>query len=406
MSTVSANVASAGRYSVYGRGGIVLGTAGSGTTQSAAGDVLLEASIGATPAPASVTLASGMVLTANSDGIEAARAGGFVAEPLLIRLGNGSVNAGAATLRVLRTPNATLADQGTVQIQPVVADGVTAINIATLDSARADLRALGNVTIGSASVDAGLTLASKSGAVTLTTLTIGTAVPLMTASEVGAIDVKLAGATGATLGTVVAGTNLARDITVATIAGDASLTTAAARDDIVVASTGGRAVAGDLTFAGTASDSEAGVATAAATDANGVALPDPYQLTGTTITGLAGRNIVVSGATAASLTSVTTAASDALGDVRVLTAAGPATLTTVSSRGAGLPARVVVATRNGIATGTTLNASGDIIVDATAGSAVLTTGTPAATASSSRRRSRSAASPRATTSSRLRPAGR
>lgn len=380
--TVSSTVASAGRYSVYGRGGIVLGTAEAGTTQSAAGDILLEASIGAAPPPASVTLADGMMLTANSDGVEAARVGGFVADPLVIRVGNGNVAAGGATLRALRTPNAPLADQGTVQIvsaladdgQPVVINGVTSIAVKTLDSASADLRAQGDVTIGSASVDAGLILASNAGAVTLTTLTVGTAVPLMTAAQVNAIDVKLAGATGATLGTVTTGDNLVRDITVATIGGDASLTTASARDDIVVTSSGGRAIAGDLTFAGTASDAEAGVATVAATDANGVALPDPYGLTGTTITGLAGRNIVVAGATAASLDSVTTAASDSLGDVRVLTAAGPATLTTVDTGGAGLPARVIVATRNGVATGTTLNASGDIIVDATVGSAVLTSG--------------------------------
>ena len=374
VSTVSANVTSAGRYSVYGRSGIVLGNAGAGTAQSAAGDILLEASVGAAPALASITLADGMTLTANSDGREVARPGGFIADPLVIRLGNGDLAAARATLRVLRTPGATLADQGTVQIQPVIADGVTSIAIQTLDSASADLRALGDVTVAGANVDAGLTLASKAGAVALTSLTIGTAVPLMTAAQVNAIDVKLSGTTGATLGAVTAGTNLARDITVATTGGDASIATASGRDDIVIASATGRAIAGDLTFAGAASDSEAGVATVAATDANGIALADPYRLSGPTITGLAGRNIVVSGATAASLGSVTTAASDGLGDVRVLTAAGPATLTTVNTGGTGLPARVIVATRNGVATGTTLSASGDIIVDASAGSAVLTSG--------------------------------
>ena len=378
LSTVSANVASAGRYSVYGRGGITLGTAAvtpPGTTQSAAGDVLLEASIGSAPASASVTLANNMVLTANSDGVEAASGSGFIADSLVVRLGNGSLNAGGATLRALRTPAARLVEQGTVQVQPVVTDGVKSITIAALDSVRADLRALNNVTIGSARVDAGLTLASKAGAVSLTTLTVRAAVPLMTPAEIAAIDLKLSGATGATLGNVVAATNQLRDITVATGGGTASITgAAAARDDIVVASTSGAASAANLGFVGTASDSEAGVATLAATDANGIALADPYGLTGPAITGLAGRNIVVSGATGASLGTVTTSASDSLGDVRVLTIAGPATLTTVNTGGAGLPSRIIVATRNGAATGATLNASGDIIVDATVGSATLTTG--------------------------------
>jgi filamentous hemagglutinin family protein len=378
LSTVSANVASAGRYSVYGRGGITLGSAAvtpPGTTQSAAGDVLLDASIGSAPASASVTLANNMVLTANSDSVEAASGSGFIADSLVVRLGNGSLNAGGATLRALRTPAARLVEQGTVQVQSVVTDGVKSITIAALDSVRADLRALNNVTIGSATVDAGLTLASKAGAVSLTTLTVRAAVPLMTPAEIAAIDLKLSGATGATLGNVVAATNQLRDITVATGGGTASITgAAAARDDIVVASTSGAASAANLGFVGTASDSEAGVATLAATDANGIALADPYGLTGPAITGLAGRNIVVSGATGASLGTVTTAASDNLGDVRVLTIAGPATLTTVNTGGAGLPSRIIVATRNGAATGTTLNASGDIIVDATVGSATLTTG--------------------------------
>ena len=374
VSTVSGNVLSAGRYTVDGRSGIALGTATAmapGSSQTAAGDILLQASTGAAPLPASINLAANMVLTANSDASEAPLGGGrYVPENLVVSLGNGSLNAGAATLAVDRTANAPLADQGTVQVQPATMGVVTSINIQTLDSASADLRAVNAVTIGSARVDAGLTLASQKDAVSLTTLTVGTAVPMMTTAQVNAIDVKLSGAMGASLGTVTTGANLVRDITVATVGGDASLTTASARDDIVVASATGRAIAGNLTFAGTASDSSA----VTATDANGVALPDPYGFTGPTITGLSGRNIVVSGATAASLNSVTTAASDSLGDVRVLTAAGPATLTTVSAGGAGLPTRVIVATRNGTATGTTLNASGDIIVDATAGSAVLTTG--------------------------------
>ncbi|MGI4880172.1 MAG: hypothetical protein ACRYG4_22095 [Janthinobacterium lividum] len=378
LSTVSANVASAGRYSVYGRGGIALGTAAAsapGTSQGAARDILLEASIGAAPLPASIALANNMVLTANSDGVETASGGGYIADSLVVRLGNGDLNAGGATLRALRTPAALLADQATVEVQPVVADGVKSITIATLDSARADLRALDNVTIGSATVDAGLTLASKAGAVSLGTLTVGTGTPSMTPAQVAAIDLKLNGATGATLGTVAATTNQLRDITVATSGGAASITgSAGARDDIVVASATGTASANSLSFVGAASDSEAGVATVAATDANGVALADPYHLSGATITGLAGRNIVVSGATGASLGTVTTAATGGLGDVRVTTAAGPATLNLVSTGGAGLPARVIVATRNGAATGTTLNASGDIIVDATVGSATLTTG--------------------------------
>ena len=379
LATVSNTVSSAGRYSVYGRGGIMLGTPAiapaAGATQSATGDILLEASIGTTPAAASITLASGMVLTSNSDGIEAALGGGrYTPDNLTIRLGNGSLDAAGATLIALRTPAAQLADQGTVQVQPMVAGGVGGIAVGTLDSARADLRAVNDVTIGTATVDAGLTLASQAGAVSLATLSVGTGVPLMTAAEVGAIDIKLAGATGATLGTVTSGTNLVRDVTVATVGGDASLGTAAARDDIVVTSAAGGATAGDLTFAGVAADSEAGVATAAATNANGVALPDPYGLSGPAITGLAGRNIVVSGATAASLNSVTTASSDGLGDVRVLTAAGPATLSTIVAGGAGLPARVIVATRNGAATATNVSATGDIIVDATVGNAVLTSG--------------------------------
>ncbi|QYE34638.1 hypothetical protein KZX46_18025 [Polymorphobacter sp. PAMC 29334] len=378
LSTVSADVASAGRYSVYGRGGIVLGTdaaAAPGTTQNAARDILLEASIGTAPLPASISLANNMVLTANSDGVETASGSGFIAESLVVRLGNGDLNAGGATLRALRTSAASLGDQATVQVQPVVTDGVKSITIATLDSASADLRALNDVTIDSATVDGGLTLASTAGAVSLATLTVSTGTPLMTSAQVAAIDLKLSGATGATLGTVAAATNQLRDITVATSSGTASITGAAsARDDIVVASTTGTASASDLSFVGTASDSEAGVATVAATDANGVALTDAYQVSGPTITGLAGRNIVISGATGASLGTVTTNATDSLGDVRVVAAAGPATLDTVTSGGAGLPARVIVATRNGAATGTTLNASGDIIVDATQGSATLTTG--------------------------------
>ena len=383
IATVSNAVTSAGRYTILGRGGISLGTAvtppATGTLHSAASDVLLEASIGAVPAPASVTLANGMTLVSNSDSI--GTGGGFAADPLVIRIGNGALLASGATLRAQRTTgpvaNATLAFQPTVQVQPVVTDGVKSIAIGTLDSASADLRALGNVVVGGATVDAGLTLASKAGLASLTTLTIGSGVPLMTAAETGAIDLKITGATGATLGDVAAtGTNLLRDITVATTGGDAIITGAArASDDIVVASATGKANAGDLTFAGAASDSESGNATLAATDANGVALADPYQLGGATITGLAGRNIVVAGATGASLGTVTTLASGGLGDVRVTAAAGPATLTTVNTGGAGLPARVIVATRNGAATGTTLNASGDIIVDATVGSATLTSGT-------------------------------
>nr|WP_295658888.1 hypothetical protein [Polymorphobacter sp.] len=378
LSTVSANVASAGRYSVYGRGGIALGTAAAsapGTSQGAARDILLEASIGAAPLPASIALANNMVLTANSDGVEIASGGGYIADSLVVRLGNGDLNAGGATLRALRTPVALLADQATVEVQPVVADGVKSITIATLDSARADLRALNDVMIENATVDAGLTLASKAGAVSLGTLTVGTGTPSMTPAQVAAIDLKLSGATGATLGTLAAAANRIRDITVATSGGAASITgSAGARDDIVVASATGAASANSLSFVGAASDSEAGVATVAATDANGVALADPYHLGGATITGLAGRNIVVSGATGASLGTVTTAATGGLGDVRVTTAAGPATLNLVNTGGAGLPARVIVATRNGAATGTTLNASGDIIVDATLGSATLTTG--------------------------------
>ncbi len=250
--TVSDAVTSAGRYSVIGRGGVTLGTAG-GTTQSAAGDVLVAASTGAMPAPASVTLADGLVLTANSDGVEAARTGGFVAEPLLFQLGNGDLLGGGATVRAGRTLLASLADQGTVQVQATVAGGVHSIALATLDSASADLRAQGNVTIGGALVDAGLTLASAAGSVSLPTLTIGTGVPLMTAGEQGAIDIKLVAATGASLGTI-GGATLARDVTIATTAGDASLTTASARDDIVVTSASGHATAGTLTFAGTASD--------------------------------------------------------------------------------------------------------------------------------------------------------
>ena len=149
--------------------------------------------------------------------------GGTPPDNLTIRLGNGSLAAAGATLITLRTPAAQLADQGTVQVQPVVAGGVGGIAVGTLDSARADLRAVNDVTIGTATVDAGLTLDSQAGAVSLATLSVGTGVPLMTAAEVGAIDIKLAGATGATLGTVTTGTNLVRDITVATAGGDASL---------------------------------------------------------------------------------------------------------------------------------------------------------------------------------------
>ncbi len=372
VATVSDTVTSAGRYTVIGRGGVSLGTAGA-TLQGAAGDVLIAASAGIAPASASVTLADGLVLASNSDGVEATRAGGFVAEPLVIAIGNGDLIGGNATLRAGRTAAATLGDQGTVQVVAAAPGGLHSVALALLDSASADLRAQGDVAIGQANIDAGLTLASAAGAVSLPTLTLGTGVPLMTAAETAAIDVKLSAATGATLGTV-GGAPLVRDITVATSGGTASLTTASARDDIVVTSAAGQAVAGTLTFAGAASDAQGGNATIAATDANGTPLADPYRLSGTTITGLAGRTIVVAGAAGASLDTVVTSVSDGLGDVRVLADTGPATLTTVATGGAGLPARVIVASRSGTATGTTLAAAGDIIVAAGSGAAVVGTG--------------------------------
>ncbi len=328
-----ATIGSAGRYTVIGRSGVTLGDVGNAVVQGAARDIVIEASVApAANVPlADIRLLGSFALTANSDGVGAS-------DGIVFRLGNGSILGAAASVTVGRSALETLANQGSVTSVAAVTNGVKSIVIGTVDAPTADLRALGDAalpeladaTVTNAIFDGGFVLVSRTGQASLTDATVSASVPLMTAAELNAVDLKIIGATGAALNT--ANDGLLRDITVATATGTARIGTASARDDIVLAASAGNAVATTLTLVSGGTDSEVGDATVTAKNADNVALADAYQFVsgaslapaGTSIANLNGRNIVISGASGASLGTATTVAG--ANSVRVQTLGGDAVL--------------------------------------------------------------------------------
>jgi fibronectin-binding autotransporter adhesin len=378
QATATGALSAARDLSVLGVGGVTLGTVGATVTQSANDRVRIETDLTAGTAP-TIALLGQLRLVSNADGTGAAtaRADGIgSSEDLVLRGGQFSIAGAGAALLATRSPAETLANQGTIGVIGTASPGATSIMLATVDSARVDLRARDLVQVDTLIANGSAVLATT-GATGVTTLGSARfvaagggdpdAVPLMTASERASADLGLYGGTSVTLGlTEPTSDGLIRDV-VLVANGSATITgRVAVSDDVVVVVQSGPAsvnivrIVAPLTV-DPANDAQGGSDTAQLADPRGGFVIDPA--TSTALVGLAGGNIRIASGGAATLID-----GMARRDVNVFSH-GDATVGTGTAQ-----MRDVTITASGNASLTTTTAQRNILLS-TGGNATLDTST-------------------------------